>query len=116
MLELPYNREPVLPLDIKYKLSSTKKIYPDEPFYKNIFDTVSARKKQQRDYESRNKSSTSNDIYIGSEVLLRHNKHKDRKGGKFTFKLLGQYVVSDITKKGLVKSKNKNDKDLKKRD
>ena len=48
--------------------------------------------------------------------MLKNNKRKDRKGGKFTFKLLGPYVVSDITKKGLVKSKNKNDKDLKKRD
>ena len=94
---------------------------PCRPFLtsleKRSFENINkARKKQQRDYESRNKSSTSNDIYIGSEVLLRHNKHKDRKGGKFTFKLLGPYVVSDITKKGLVKSKNKNDKDLKKRD
>ena len=69
---------------------------------------------QQRDYESRNKSSASNNIYIGAEVLLRNNKRKDRKGGKFIFKKLGPYVVSDITKKGFVKLKNKNDKKLKK--
>ena len=31
------------------------------------------QKKQQRDYESRNKSSASNDIYIGTDVLLRNN-------------------------------------------
>ena len=41
---------------------------------------------------------------------------KIEKVGNLLFKLLGPYVVSDITKKGLVKSKNKNDKDLKKRD
>ena len=31
------------------------------------------QKKQQHDYESRNKSSASNDIYIGADVLLRNN-------------------------------------------
>ena len=46
-----------------------------------------AQKKQQRDYESSYKSSASNDIYIGAEVLLRNNKRKDRKGGKFTFSI-----------------------------
>ena len=44
--------------------------------------------------------------------MLRNNKRKDRKGGKFTFKWLGPYVVSDITKKGLVTLKSKNDKEL----
>ena len=70
-----------------------------------------AQKKQHRDYESRNKSSAFNDIYIGAEVLLRNNERKDRKDGKFTFMW---YVVSDITKKGLITVKNKNDKELKK--
>ena len=73
-----------------------------------------AQKKQHRDYESHNKSSAFNDIYIIAEVLLRNNKRKDRKGGKFTFMWLGPYVVSDITKKGLVTLKNKNDKELEK--
>ena len=45
-----------------------------------------AKKKQQRNYGSRYKSLTSNDIYISAEVLLRKNKHKDQKGGKFAFK------------------------------
>ena len=38
-----------------------------------------AQKKQHRDYESHNKSSAFNDIYISAEVLLRNNKRKDRK-------------------------------------
>ena len=58
-----------------------------------------AQKKQQRNYESRNKSSLSNDIYISAEVLLRNNKRKDQKGRKFTFNWLAPYVVSNITKK-----------------
>ena len=45
------------------------------------------QKKQQHNYENRNKSSASND---------------------------GPYVVSDINKKGLVTLKNKNDKELEK--
>ena len=33
---------------------------------------------------------------IFTEVLLRNNKRKDRKGGKFTFKWSRSYVVSGI--------------------
>ena len=72
------------------------------------------KKKQQRDYESHNKSSTSSNIYIDAEVLLRIKKHKDRKGGKFTCKWLRPCVVSDTTKKVLVTLKNKNYKELNK--
>ena len=127
--KLLYNREPVVLIDVKYKLSSTENKDPDKPFDKDIFDAVLAssnvireevyrqagenikrvKKKQQRDYESR-LFSPSNDIYIGTEVLLRNNKRKDKKGRKFTFK----YVVSDITKKDLVTLNSKNDKELKK--
>ena len=47
---------------------------------------------------SRNKYSKSKDIYIDDEVLLRKNKHEDKKDGKFSFKWLWLYFVSDITK------------------
>ena len=40
--KLLYNREPVLPVDVKYKLSSTENSDPDEPFDKDIFDVVLA--------------------------------------------------------------------------
>ena len=53
-----------------------------------------AQKKQQRDYESSYKSSASNDIYIGAEVLLRNNKRKDRKGGKFTLSVSPKIVCT----------------------
>ena len=36
------NRQPVLPIDVKYKLSSTENSDPDEPFDKDIFDVVLA--------------------------------------------------------------------------
>ena len=133
--KLLYNWQPVLPIDVKYKLSSTEKTDPDEPFDKNIFDAVltssnvireevhtqagenikKVQKKQQHDYESRNKSSALNDISFGAEVFLRNNKRKDWKSGKFTFKWLGPYVVSDITRKGLVTLKKENDKGFKKK-
>ena len=80
--KLLYNREPVLPIDVKCKLSSTENSDPGKPFEKDIFDAVfassnvireevhrqageninRAQKKQQRDYESRNKPSESNDV------------------------------------------------------
>ena len=47
---------------------------------------------------SRNEYSKSKDIYIDDEVLLRKNKHEDKKDGKFSFKWLWLYFVSDITK------------------
>ena len=133
--KLLYNREPVLPIDVKYRLSSTEISKCDEPFYQDIFDAVlascnvireevhkqagenikRAQEKQQRDYAKRNNSSVSNDICIGAQVLLRNNKRNDRKRGKFCFKWIGPYVVSDITKRGLVTLKNKDDKELKKK-
>ena len=120
--KLLYNREPVLPIDVKYRLSSTEISKCDEPFDKDIFDAVltscniireevhkqvgenikRTQEKQQRDYAKRNISSVSNDICIGAQVLLRNNKRNDRKGGKFCFKWIEPYVVSDITKRGLV--------------
>ena len=38
--QLLNNRHPVLPLDVKYKLSSTENSDPDESFDKDIFDAV----------------------------------------------------------------------------
>ena len=115
-----HSREPVLQtLVLKYKLSSTENSDLDERFEKDIFEAVlvssnvvreevqrqagesikRAQKKQQRNYESRNKSSLANDIYISAEALLRNSKRKDQKGRKFTFNWLAPYVVSNITKK-----------------
>ena len=125
----------MLPIDVKYRLSSTEISKCDEPFDKDIFDAVlvscnvireevhkqagenikRAQEKQQRDYAKRNISSVSNHICIGAQVLLRNNKRNNRKGGKFCFKWIGPYVVSDITKRGLVTLKNKDDKELKKK-
>ena len=38
--KLLYNREPVLPIDVKCRLSSTEISKCDEPFDKDIFDVV----------------------------------------------------------------------------
>ena len=100
--KLLYNREPVLPIDVKYRLSSTEISKCDETFDKDIFDAVltscnvireevhkqageniKRAQEKQRDY---NISSVSNDICIGAQVLLRNNKRNDRKVGKFCFK------------------------------
>ena len=39
--KLQYNRQPVLPIDVKYKLS-TENWDPDEPFDKDIFDVLAS--------------------------------------------------------------------------
>ena len=128
---LLYNREPVLPVDIKYQLSDMD---VREPFDKNVVDSVlssslaiikevhrqagenikKAQKKQQKDYLKRHGNAV-NDICIRVEVLLRNNKRKDRKGGKFCYKWVGPYVVSNITKKGVASLRNKNGLELKKK-
>ena len=72
-----------------------------------------AQEKQKYDYDLRH--LISNDIQVGDRVLLRNNKRSDRKGGKFSFKWLGPYIVSDMSKKGLATLENINGKVLKKR-
>ena len=124
--KLLYNREPVLPVDIKYQLSEMD-LDENEPFDRNVFDSVlsssaaiikkihkqaeenikKAQEKQKKDYLKRH-GNTVNDICVGVEVLLRNNKRKDRKGGKFCYKWIGPYVVSHITKKGVATLRNNN--------
>ena len=123
---LLYNREPALPIDVKYKLLSTENWDTDESFDKDIFDAVlassnvirkeghrqasenvkSVQKKQQHYHESCNKSSALSNIYTESEVFWRKNNLKDQKVGKFTFKWSRPNFISDIIKKSLVKLKN----------
>ena len=46
-------------------------------------------------------------------MFRRNNKRNDRKGGKFSYKWLGPFVVSDIAKTGLATLKNNDGKLLK---
>ena len=55
-----------------------------------------------------------NDIRAGDAVLIWNNKRNDRKGWKLSFKWLGSYNVSDMTRKGLVTLENQNGNVLKK--
>ena len=132
--KLLYNRDPVLPIDIKHNLPNAENRDPDDPFDMEMFDSVlasaitireeiheeasenieKAQKKQKTNYDNRHQSS-STDICVGDEVLLRNNKRNDRKGGKFCFKWLGPYIVSDMTKAGLATLQNKNGYCLKKK-
>ena len=135
--KLLYNQEPVLQIDVKCKLSSTENSDAEQPFDKSILDAVlissnvireevyrkagkninRAQKKQQGDCESRNISSASNYIYIGTEVLLRNNKRKDKKSRKFTFIWLWSYITKKVVRyhqKDFVTLKNNNYKKLKK--
>ena len=94
-----YNREPVLPIDLRYDLHAENTDL-NEAFEKVMFEAVmksanaireevleaatanikKAQEKQKRDYDSRHKSSFA--IKLGDSVLLENNKRSDRKGGK----------------------------------
>ena len=63
-----------------------------------------AQQKQKRDYDRRHQSS--NVISVRDKVLLINNKRNDRKGGKFTFKWLGPFVVKALSPKGLATLQN----------
>jgi hypothetical protein len=119
-----YNRKPILPIDVKHDHSATKALDPNEPFDMDTFQAVldstsairekiftkveqnisQAQQKQKRDYDRRHQSS--NVISVGDKVLLKNNKRNDRKGGKFTFKWLGPFVVKALSPKGLATLQN----------
>ena len=62
------------------------------------FATSNIRKAQDMQQKDFDQSYLSNsEIKVGYLILLRSNKRKDRKGGKFSFAWLGPYIVSDIT-------------------
>ena len=44
---------------------------------------------------------------MGDLILLRNSKRKDKKGGKFSFALLGPYIVSKNTPKGVTTLKTR---------
>ena len=120
-----YNREPVLPIDVKHNLDREKEGEIEdenqEPFDLEYFDAVfksatkvrtsikddaaenikAAQKKQKRDYDRRHVSNS--EIRVDDMMLMKNNKRIDRKGGKFS----GPYTVSKISEKGVVTLKNK---------
>ena len=125
---LLYNREPTLPIDIKYNL-----VGEEEPFDRETFDSIlsrtitiregihqtagenikAAQKKQKRDYDRRHQ--VPNVIRVGERVLLKNLKREDRKGGKFTHKWVGPYIVNDVNDKNLCSLTNNAGKKLKMR-
>ena len=105
-----YNREPILPIDVKFNLADRKND-DTEPFDRETFEAVLASattireihesasnnitkssRGAKKDFDRRHLSSS--DIKAGNYVLLRNNKRNDRKGWKFSFVWLGPYVVS----------------------
>ena len=115
---LLYNRHPTLPIDIKYNLvKDSNDTANDDPYDFETFRAVlnssskmrnaahnkasqnikKAQKKQQKDYNKRYNMPPST-LPIGSKVLLQNLKRQDRKGGKFTFKWIGPYIIRSISK------------------
>ena len=58
-----------------------------------------AQKRQKIQYDRRHTSPT--ELKAGMQVLLQNNKRKDRKGGKFSYKWRGPYILQEIDHKGV---------------
>ena len=120
-----YNREPTLPIDVKYCLIGIEGNEIEHPFEKETFDTVltsaismranihktagenicSAQEKQRRDYNRRRQ--VPNKIKVAQKVLLKNQRRFDRKGGKFSFKWFGPFTIHSISNKNLCSLLNK---------
>ena len=101
-LILIYNRDTVLPIDIKFSLAE-REVNETEVFDEETFEAIltfstrirreihqsttsnirKAQDKQKKDFNRRNLSNS--EIKVGDHILLRNNRRKDRKGGKFSF-------------------------------
>ena len=116
-----YNREPILPIDVKHNLVAASNeqdmelLGDNEQFQRSMFNAVlssvkslreemheealkniqKAQAKQKKDYDRRH--SHASIIKIGDKVLREDCKRGDRKGGKFSYKWLGPFVVHSIT-------------------
>ena len=130
---LMFNREPVLPIDVKHNLDKNESKErenrqgdgdEEQPFDLDSFDAIfssatkartkiadnvadnfkAAQKKQKRDYDHRHMPKT--EIKVDDIVLLKNNKLFDRKGGNFSQKWLGPYAVMNISDKGVATLKN----------
>ena len=120
-----YNREPILPIDVKHNLVAASDeqdmelLGDNEQFQRSMFNAVlssvkslreemheealkniqKAQAKQKKDYDRRH--SHPSVIKIGDKVLRKDCKRGDRKGGKFSYKWRGPFVVQRITTSGL---------------
>ena len=115
---LMYNQEPVLPVDLKYGLNFELSSSYDGPFDQDMFEAVFAsantirvdiheaagrkikkgEEKQKRDFDRWHLSQTN--VKVGGRVLLENKRRHDRKGGKFSYRWLGPYVVKVFNKNG----------------
>ena len=94
------NRDPVLPIDVKFSLVD-RKVNETEVFDEETFEAIlvsdtrirgeihesvtsnirKAQDKQKKDFDRRHLSNS--EIKVEDLIFLRSNKRKDRKGGKF---------------------------------
>ena len=133
---LMYNRHPVLPIDIKYDLihDTANNDSESDPFDIETFQAIlnsaasireathhqaslnieKVQAKQQKHYNNRHRTPE-DALPVGSKVLLENQKRKDSKGGKFTYKWMGPYIVKSVSKSGLCVLVNEKGVQLKKK-
>ena len=121
--KLMYNRDPVLPIDVKHNLPPCGE--GQDPFDKETLDAAlkireaatdevaenikKAQKKQKQDFDRRHLSGPG--IRVGDAVLLRNNRRNDRNGG-CAVKWLGPYFVTSVSPKRVAMLKNRDGKIL----
>ena len=119
------NREPPLPIDVKYNLVDIEGNESEHPFDRETFDIstranihqtadeniCSTQEKQRRNFNRRHQ--VPNKIKVGPKVLLKNQGTMDRKGGKFQFKWFAQFTVHSILNKILCSLINKDGTQIK---
>ena len=116
---LIYDREPVLPIDLKHGLNSEPASlydgHSDQDMFEAVFASANtilvdiheaagrnikqAQEKQKRDFDRWHLSSTN--VKVGDRVLLENKWRQDRKGRKFSYRWRGPYTVEALNKNSL---------------
>ena len=125
------NREPTIPIDVKYNLLNIKGNENEHPFGKETFDPVltTAISMGANIHQAAGENSCSaqkNNAVIIIEaikcltrlnwvrkVLLKNQRKMGRKGGKFSFKWFSPFTVHSISKNNLCSLINKDGTQIK---
>ena len=125
------NREPTIPIDVKYNLLNVKGNESEHPFDKTTFDpvlttTISRRANihQTAGENSCSAQKSNAEIIIKAikcltrlkwvrKVLLKNQRKMGRKGGKFSFKWFSSFTIHSISKNNLCSLINKDGTQIK---
>ena len=119
-----YNREPVLPVDLKNglnsELASSYDDLSDQDRFEAVFASANtirvdiheaarrnikkAQEKQKHDFDYRHLSSIN--VKVGDRILLENKRRHDIKGEKFSYGWVRPYTIKALNKDGLASLEN----------